>query len=511
MAKVVSLSSLVLPLTFLILCSIPFSGCIDIHFEEIYTNIKNLENFRFERGRLLHQEKKIEDNDGNTDIGKSKQWASDPLTRVLERYLDNNELEEHLRDFADRCRGIARLTTFGNSVKGAPLWALEISNRPGGDDGEPGIKLVGNMHGDETTGRVFTLALAEWLCENYKSDPIAMRIVEGSRLLLIPSMNPDGFTARTRGNANGVDLNRNFPDRFESMKMTGSEQPETLALMKLSKEKNFVASLAFHEGALVANYPWDGTDDKKTRYERCPDDATFKYLAQEYASNHRKMSLPSNSEFPNGGITNGAAWYPIYGSMQDWNYIEAQCMELTIESSNEKWPKQELLFELWEDNKPAILSFILKAAFGGLRGRVLVESSSLRAAKGAELKPIAADIVIDGIDFKTSTNSFGKFCRPLSPGEYTVIIYPKDHLPKLQINITVPADGSGVVRDLVLREHKTKVGSTKVNRDTLISSQVPGYNSAPLFYVLLAGVLVYGLLYSHRILQKQILFNTRIS
>ena len=36
-------------------------------------------------------------------------------------------------------------------------------------------------------------------------------------------------------------------------------------------------------------------------------------------------------EFPNGGTTNGANWYPIYGSMQDWNYVVGRCLELTLE------------------------------------------------------------------------------------------------------------------------------------------------------------------------------------
>uniref|UniRef100_A0A2P2M969 Peptidase M14 domain-containing protein n=1 Tax=Rhizophora mucronata TaxID=61149 RepID=A0A2P2M969_RHIMU len=30
--------------------------------------------------------------------------------------------------------------------------------------------------------------------------------------------------------------------------------------------------------------------------------------------------------------------YPIYGGMQDWNYIHAGCFELTLEISDNKWP-----------------------------------------------------------------------------------------------------------------------------------------------------------------------------
>lgn len=30
--------------------------------------------------------------------------------------------------------------------------------------------------------------------------------------------------------------------------------------------------------------------------------------------------------------------YPIYGGMQDWNYIHEGCFELTLEISDVKWP-----------------------------------------------------------------------------------------------------------------------------------------------------------------------------
>lgn len=59
---------------------------------------------------------------------------------------------------------------------------------------------MGGVHGDEPTGRVLTLALAEWLCANYKTDARAKRIISTMHLWLLPAMNPDGFDARSRGN-----------------------------------------------------------------------------------------------------------------------------------------------------------------------------------------------------------------------------------------------------------------------------------------------------------------------
>jgi carboxypeptidase D len=67
------------------------------------------------------------------------------------------------------------------------------------------------------------------------------------------------------------------------------------------------------QGALVANYPWDGTADKGTHYSRCPDDEAFAHLARVYSQAHALMH--GSREFK-GGITNGANWYPLWGGMQ---------------------------------------------------------------------------------------------------------------------------------------------------------------------------------------------------
>jgi carboxypeptidase D len=66
-----------------------------------------------------------------------------------------------------------------------------------------------------------------------------------------------------RYNAKGIDLNRDFPDRFDQRiieKLYGAKrQPETLAVMEWIKSNPFVLSANLHGGAVVASYPYDNT------------------------------------------------------------------------------------------------------------------------------------------------------------------------------------------------------------------------------------------------------------
>lgn len=59
-----------------------------------------------------------------------------------------------------------------------------------------------------------------------------------------------------RNNANGVDLNRNFPDQyFNNSKVP--RQKETLHMMEWIRSNPFVLSANLHGGAIVASYPYD--------------------------------------------------------------------------------------------------------------------------------------------------------------------------------------------------------------------------------------------------------------
>lgn len=119
---------------------------------------------------------------------------------------------------------VSEWQTIGNSVQGRPIRMRRLGNGP------RKVIWIGGIHGDEPEGKVATEQLPQAFTD--------AGLVSSVTLLLIEDLNPDGRAADTRGNANGVDLNRNFPaDDFDSSNpdFGGSplSQPEALALHDL--------------------------------------------------------------------------------------------------------------------------------------------------------------------------------------------------------------------------------------------------------------------------------------
>jgi len=201
--------------------------------------------------------------------------ASQPLTK---RYITHDEFHKYLQILAHRFSKISRLYSIGKSVKNRDLLVMEISSNPGIHEAlEPEFKYVGNMHGDETVGRQILINLIEHLLQNYGKDVAITSLIKSTRMHILCSLNPDGFeVARNshthteglidgRDNANGYDLNRNFPDPFQ-MSASYKMQPETKAVIEWLNEYPFVLSANLHGGAVVVNYPYDNY--KKTDYPK---------------------------------------------------------------------------------------------------------------------------------------------------------------------------------------------------------------------------------------------------
>ena len=130
--------------------------------------------------------------------------------------------------------------TIGESVRGRPIRVRRV--------GDPGaataVLVVGCVHGDETAGRAVVSQLRD------------ARPPAGVALWLVRDANPDGCAAGTRQNANGVDLNRNFPHRWkplpEGTYHSGPRplsEPESEAMLELMLRERPVVSVWYHQHA----------------------------------------------------------------------------------------------------------------------------------------------------------------------------------------------------------------------------------------------------------------------
>lgn len=133
--------------------------------------------------------------------------------------------------------GAAERTVIGRSVQGRPI----VSVRGGAADPALEVVVFGCIHGDETAG----MRVARRL--------IAAGAPRGVELRVVPTLNPDGVAAGTRGNAHGVDLNRNFP--FDWTHLSGGEysgagplsEPESRAARRFLSRVRPDLTIWFHQ------------------------------------------------------------------------------------------------------------------------------------------------------------------------------------------------------------------------------------------------------------------------
>ncbi|XP_025706924.1 carboxypeptidase D [Callorhinus ursinus] len=375
------------------------------------------------------------------------------------------DMEIFLRRFANEYPNITRLYSLGKSVESRELYVMEISDNPGvHEPGEPEFKYIGNMHGNEVVGRELLLNLIEYLCKNFGTDPEVTDLVRSTRIHLMPSMNPDGYEKAQEGdsvsvigrnNSNNFDLNRNFPDQF--FQITDPTQPETIAVMSWMKSYPFVLSANLHGGSLVVNYPFDDDEQGLATYSKSPDDAVFQQIALSYSKENSQMfqGRPCKNMYPNEyfphGITNGASWYNVPGGMQDWNYLQTNCFEVTIELGCVKYPFEKDLPKFWEQNRRSLIQF-MKQVHQGVKGFVL------DATDGRGI--LNATISVAEINHPVTTYKTGDYWRLLVPGTYKITASARGYNPVTK-NVTVKSEGAIQVNFTLVRSSADSSNESK--------------------------------------------------
>jgi Zinc carboxypeptidase/Secretion system C-terminal sorting domain len=310
----------------------------------------------------------------------------------------------------------------------------------GNAEARPAVFYSSTIHGDEPGGFVLMLHLADYLLKNYGIDERVKTLVDSLEIWINPLANPDGtygtgntMSSPTRYNANGYDLNRNFPDPFTPNTV---KQKETLDMIKFMRKHKFVLSANFHTGSEVVNYPWDRWLSKLHA-----DDSWFNSISRSYADTAHVYAGPEYMNFLDNGVTRGALWYIVYGGRQDFMTWELHGREVTIELDDQYITPAPQLPLLWQNNYRSLLGYLENALYG-IHG--LVSNASTHS-------PVPAKVFISGHDIDSSQvysdTLTGSFVRFLSPGSWNLTFSATGYRDTTVNNVIVV---SGEKTDLIV-------------------------------------------------------------
>ncbi|MFM9692952.1 M14 family metallopeptidase [Streptomyces europaeiscabiei] len=117
------------------------------------------------------------------------------------RWTSQAEEQEFLAA-VDRGSDRVSITRIGTTEQDRPLQLVRIGTRPTTRT----VLLICSQHGDEPSGRDACLTTIRDLA--HARDKRTERLLRSTTVLVVPTANPDGRVADTRGNSDGVDINR---------------------------------------------------------------------------------------------------------------------------------------------------------------------------------------------------------------------------------------------------------------------------------------------------------------
>ncbi|MGA0058573.1 MAG: M14 family zinc carboxypeptidase [Planctomycetota bacterium] len=210
----------------------------------------------------------------------------------------------------------------GRSVEGRPIRLRTIGH------GARRVLWGGGIHGNEIDG---TIATDELPAAFAATQDLAERVT----LTIVEDINPDGRAARTRGNAHGIDLNRNYPARnFAASPTNGAEplcEPESRVLHDL------IVRLDPH--AVIVAHSWGRRADGPPCFINF--DGPAEHLARRFGELSGYAVVPSENI------------HGTPGSLGSFVGIDRRTPILTLEYERGRSPSQ-----CWAETREAILAVI---------------------------------------------------------------------------------------------------------------------------------------------------------
>jgi hypothetical protein len=170
--------------------------------------------------------------------GKYAQWMANGRT-----WQNLDWVYDRIDTIVNQNSDVAKKHIIGYSVQGRQIPLIKIGT------GNRYAIVDGSIHGNEKVGTFACLRIAELLIQYYRSDPYWTSRLKEFTVLIIPVLNPDGFYHNIRENANGQNLNRQFPPGG------ATTEPEAWALRWLMGNCTPTVYITIHESG--PEYPLD--------------------------------------------------------------------------------------------------------------------------------------------------------------------------------------------------------------------------------------------------------------
>jgi murein tripeptide amidase MpaA len=235
------------------------------------------------------------------------------------------------------------ILTIGDSLEGRAMRVLKITGSGGGP--KPGVFYHGGQHAREWITPPVVCYLAEYLLDNYGTDPTATALMDRADWYLLPVMNPDGYVytqtdrmwrKNRRNNGGGywgVDLNRNWGYYWGgpgSSSSPGSEiyhgtgpfsEPETANMRDfIVANPDIQTHIDFHSYSEMIMWPWGYTGTLP------PDNDTFSFLGLGMQA---EIAAVHGHVYQAGPIYDTI--YQVSGSSVDWVYGDQGIWSMTLE------------------------------------------------------------------------------------------------------------------------------------------------------------------------------------
>lgn len=265
-----------------------------------------------------------------SSFAHASEFSDDSRSKLLEILSDSgikgpaySVLVESFVKLQNEHPDYVEVVQYGQSLKGRPLVGLKISNKAVTPPAQAKtILIAGSIHGNEylnVEDRLPTWVVTDGL----KNAAIQNFFKAGGMFLFAPILNPDGYDARERENAHGVDLNRDFT--LKRKNHVGFKEKETLALGEWVRKETYLLNRSLN---LTVDYhccigamlrPWGFKGDLPAS-----DEAKYNDVQTIYFKSFSKKDYQY-------GRTPDILGYESVGTSKDYYYEAYRALAFTFE------------------------------------------------------------------------------------------------------------------------------------------------------------------------------------